>query len=547
MEIKEVLEKIALPARSNKNGFYETEKLEAIKTLLEEEGSPFHLIYQNEHTWIFGKNPPERNKFSILVSSHADIVNGITKPFSEFNEETKYFKGTYDNLGTNGACVALMLNEEIPDNVFFAFNDEEETGRCFGAGEALKYVCQTSFRQPFVIALDVTDEGYDNDRLFTLEGMHSHSAATRERVLRAMLSGEGEKQSFEVVRMDSDDNCSMLPDGYVAKGLTVFDESVYYARQNCNSFSFDLPTEGSMHSDSGLYVKEAVMKGYVKSLLQTIYVLDAQYPDRVEELKKEKDDLIGEAKNTPFRKPAYSYSSSYGGSYGSSYQMGYSDYYGSSYGGYGKWSYLHDYDDEDYSDDEEDLSPEMLIKRNKLEAEAESYEDFDAFMDYATEEFDAPSYFTKEDTENFIRRAFYRAHPDYACEMDEEYSEIMLEFNDQIYSMALNYSYDEWDQFYADACDMYFDDMSRYLDEESFDEAITSLFEDAHADMDEEYEKPSKKKKKKDLPKATKPKKNKDDDESYYLHTYKYADDVYERGYYGSEDEKDSDYDDHGL
>ena len=55
MDISEVLERIAKEARSNKHGFKVVDKLEAVKNLLEETSSKYHLIYQGTQTWIFGQ------------------------------------------------------------------------------------------------------------------------------------------------------------------------------------------------------------------------------------------------------------------------------------------------------------------------------------------------------------------------------------------------------------------------------------------------------------------------------------------------------------
>lgn len=409
MEIKEILEKIALPARSNKHGFQNVEKLQAIESLLSAEGSPFHIIEKNEHTWIFGMKSPERGELPFLISTHADIVDGIKHPSSTLGED-RYYHGTYDNLGTNAACVALMLNEELPDNIYIAFNDEEETGRCLGAARALSFLTKVTGNEPVCVALDVTDEGYDNDRLFTIEGMHSKSDAVRERMLKAILSGEGEKQSFEVVKMKKKDDVSMLPEGYVAKGLTVFDESVFYAEAGCNSFSMCLPTDGSMHSDSGLYVKEPVMEGYIQSLLQITYILNAVYPDKVKAIAEKKDSFVTDAENIAFRKSSYSYG-------------GYSGYSSTGYAGKewkdfvstihsrskSPYSYLHD----EYDDDDETMSA----------YEAERYYDLGDFL--------------------------------YESFMDVVDREVMsVEDLIECYMSAENYSQEEFDEFFQDMCDI---------------------------------------------------------------------------------------------
>lgn len=317
MDISEVLERIAKEARSNKHGFKVVDKLEAVKNLLEETSSKYHLIYQGTQTWIFGQKDISKGDNVLLVSTHADIVDEIKNPSSSLDTESKYFKGTYDNLGTNGVCASLMVNEELPENVVFAFNADEETGRCNGAAAALEYVRSESQKEPTILALDVTDEGYDNDRLFTIEGLHGVSEFARRKMLEIFMSTEGEKQSFEVVRLKKKDDNSFLPESYRNKELTVFDESVYYAKQNCNSCSLCLPGDGAMHSDSGFYVKEGVMRGYEKSLLANIYAFTKTNPEKLEELKAEKDKFVEDAKSTPFKKLYSYYQSSIGagGSY----------------------------------------------------------------------------------------------------------------------------------------------------------------------------------------------------------------------------------------
>lgn len=308
MEIKEILEKIALPARSNKKGFKVADKLEAINSLLIEKNSPYRLIHKSPHVWLFGQKELEPDKRTLLISSHADVVDSIRNPYSSYDSDEKYFFGTYDNLGTNAAGVYLMLNEKLPSNVYFAFTADEETGRCNGAWHALHYVAQSTKRSPFVFALDVTDEGYDNDRLLTIEGLHARNEEFRVKMLEMFMETEGEEQSFEVVRLKKKDNNSFLPESYQSKEITVFDESVFYARANCNSCSICLPGEGDMHSDRGFYIKEAVMKGYCAGLAAAVLAFTTRSNPRLEELKKEKDLFTKEARDTAFHKEiSYTY------------------------------------------------------------------------------------------------------------------------------------------------------------------------------------------------------------------------------------------------
>ncbi len=323
MEIKDILEQIALPARSNKNGWKETAKLDKIKDLLKDTG--YMPVYESSHTLVFGKKAINKDTDVILVSSHADIVDNIKNPYSELDEETHYYKGTYDNLGTNAAAVKIMLSGNCQENVYFAFNDEEETGRCLGAGDILSHIRKICDREPVIFALDVTDEGYDDNRLFTVEGLHAGNEYIRKHMIEKILSTEGEEQSFEIVRLKKKDDVSFLPKAYVSDSLTVFDESVFYAKQGCTSCSICLPGEGNMHSDSGFYVKESVMEGYVLSLESIIHTFSdkEKNSDRINEIKKEKDLCVQKAKETPFKKMTYYTTGGY-------YSTGYS--YGDDYG-----------------------------------------------------------------------------------------------------------------------------------------------------------------------------------------------------------------------
>lgn len=250
------------PARSNRTGFYMTDKLDAIKSMLETEDTPYQVLYESPHCLLCGKAMPERGSKPVLVSSHSDIVKSIKEPYSTLNNG--FYHGTYDNMGTNAASVALMLKNELSDNVFFAFTDEEETGRCFGATEAVKWLTGFTGTHPFCVALDVTDEGYYENCLCSIEGL-SASTKVAKNIRNAMLLTEAGQKTFCVAKKESKD-ISPFAKEYISCNYTVFDESAHYAKLKCDTISFCVPTNGSMHSDSGLYIKEPVFLGYCLSL-----------------------------------------------------------------------------------------------------------------------------------------------------------------------------------------------------------------------------------------------------------------------------------------
>jgi hypothetical protein len=296
--LQEVLEHVALPSRSTpKKGFYDRSRLDAIDMLLT--GSSYRQLAVTKHMALYGKVKPQElgDTCPVLVSSHADIVPSIKAPSTSL--ENGIYHGTYDNMGTNAAAVTLMLEEgeTLPDNVYFAFTDEEETGACCGAEDALGFLVQTSGKHPFCMALDVTYEGFGQSVPASIEGLSGSAQACQDAV-DAYLSTEGEHRSAVSVPHDRKRDEVSFPEAYDSGGFYMFDEGAWYGRHGCDSVSFCLPCSGSMHSDSGVDVKEAVFEGYWRCLGSFLYAFTRTCPERVEAFKAEKDRLILEARQT---------------------------------------------------------------------------------------------------------------------------------------------------------------------------------------------------------------------------------------------------------
>ena len=270
----EILEKVAVLNRSGKNGFKEgkTDRLDAIRELLKDSGYTEILL---PHAQIWRKNMAA--PIDMIVSSHADVVDSISKCFSTLTENG-YLIGTYDNAGTNGAAVIAMLEGNIPDNVIFAFTADEETGRCNGAKQVLEYARNQGY-EPICMALDVTWEGYDDGNLFSVENLSSGHKKNEDvsflnRVAQAAMNMETEDfRSFSMVRINKDTKPTIIPEQYIAKDTGMFDEAFAYIKEHAKAFSLCLPCDGSMHGNHGVTVRQPGFEGYVNALKTMCYQL----------------------------------------------------------------------------------------------------------------------------------------------------------------------------------------------------------------------------------------------------------------------------------
>lgn len=396
--LNQVLEMIGdKPARSNKRGFYETDKLDAIEEIISSSDSPYHIVHKSKHCTIYGKTEPRRGMNPVLVSSHSDIVSGITTPYSEL--ENGFYHGTYDNLGTNAAIATLMLNNNaLPKEIYFAFTDEEETGKCYGATECVKLLKGFTGNDPLCVALDVTDEGYFDNCLSSVEGL-SGNEQIQNKIKDIMFMVEPEDiQTFCVSKAKQKDN-SPFPNNYISAQYTVFDESKHYANLHHNTLSFCLPTCGNMHGNSGLHVKEPVFLGYCLSLeaLLKAYCQELTFAEQENYLRC-KEILFSKAKELK-RQATYPTSSYY-------------PY--SSYPYLSANSRVEEYDEEDDYDNE-DISASI---EQDLQEMASMYSENE--IDFFLEDVDY-NYGKGTVPASIARRIFYKTHD--ALEYDEEYDD----------------------------------------------------------------------------------------------------------------------------
>ncbi len=321
-----VLENLAKKCYShNDTGFYVKDKLEAIKKELE--CTEYHII-EKDH-FLFCHRPTlkdlDKNSEIIIVSSHADNVEEITKPFSELSENNQYLKGTYDNLGTNAASTILMQENQMPDNVIFAFTANEESGKCTGLKAIVDNLRNLGYNNLKGIALDVTYEGYDEGMLCSLENMSTDMIETSYQTL---LSLEPEDtQTFTVTPISNKKRPKDLNDEYDSGSTGMFDEGMAFKKRNVPACSLCLPCDGDMHGNSGVKVRQPQFEGYVLSLEALISSLCKTNDKLIEQNKEKRKALSGLTADLIEHEPKPKYNF-YGYGSGYSYQdIDYGGYY----------------------------------------------------------------------------------------------------------------------------------------------------------------------------------------------------------------------------
>lgn len=307
-----LLKDLAVMCRSSKKHFTVTDRLDVIREKLKnteyveyvgdvecaEHPAPFSLWSKG----ALGELP----KDVVLVSSHADIVPSISVCSSTLREDG-FYSGTYDNIGTNAAALILMTEQDLPSNVVFAFTGDEETGGCKGAKGAAKLLSMAG-KNPICIALDVTYEGFYDNVLCSIENCTAPKEFQNtflNCVADAALSTEGEKQSFCFVAAKKGLVPENLDDKYVSPQTGMYDEAFAYRDKGYPALSFCLPCNGSMHSNSGVMVKQPVFEGYILSLEALLCELTKERKENAEDLKQKKDKLVSEAENIGYVRQAW--------------------------------------------------------------------------------------------------------------------------------------------------------------------------------------------------------------------------------------------------
>lgn len=254
----DILKAVSLPNRDNREVFTNTQRIDKINNLLWD--SKYKRVNSAGLFFMYAKKRIEEIENPVLISSHIDCVSEITKFFAEEVCEDKLF-GTFDNAITNAAVAYLMVNDMLADNVIVAFTGDEECGSK-GARHVARYLEAINKIPIATIILDVTDMGWKRGCDFTIEN-NFFAIPLGEKII-SLADSVSHKWQF-VPSCINHIPC-YVDEANVIKQEALEDESWEYDEFEWECFSLCLPTEGEMHSNSGLYARKSSAEIYIKAL-----------------------------------------------------------------------------------------------------------------------------------------------------------------------------------------------------------------------------------------------------------------------------------------
>ena len=259
MDLYEILSRVSVINRDNGKRFKQTDRLDAIASLLWD--SRYRRIDSAGLFHMYAVMPPERIGGSVVVvSSHVDCAEGITRCFARRSGDG-VMRGTYDNAITNAAIIRAMLDGRLPDDVLVAFTGDEEQGSK-GADDVALFLKSRGLSVRAIVVLDVTDEGWEDRADFTVE-----NDFWREPLARKVVSfAESTGCRWRFVPSDLQAIPACLDAARLVPREAEPDESWQYDEHHLPCFSFCLPVRGEMHSDEGVLVRKASFEQYCQAL-----------------------------------------------------------------------------------------------------------------------------------------------------------------------------------------------------------------------------------------------------------------------------------------
>ena len=243
--VRPILERIAVRGEDDGEKFTDTARVDAIADCLKE--SSWKLYHDGDLAKIYTRCDFDPAKPVVVVSSHVDMV--AKRCYAKCDGEL--WKGSFDNLITNAVIVACMKENVFNGNVLVAFTGDEEADDGFGgADEAAETLSEKGIAVKYVVATDVTEEGWDDKKAFTIENVFPGDDEWQQRKMAEILRS---------VVTDVDNAPCVIVDG-------APDEAWEYDEYHLPCCSVCMPSKGEMHSEEGVEIRIIGIKAYAEAL-----------------------------------------------------------------------------------------------------------------------------------------------------------------------------------------------------------------------------------------------------------------------------------------
>lgn len=234
----DILQAVTVDCKDNGECFTVTDRVTVVESMLE--SSAYRLIARQPLALLYAKRQVREGDRVLLISSHIDCVYG--RCFC--NDEGGCLCGTFDNSFTNASLLWNMLQDRLPDNAVVAFTGDEEK-ESQGAVQAVVALGQIGCEITTALVLDVTNEGWENSALFTLENDLGIDILTGYNLISSLEQYGGR---------------------FAFKHNALPDESWDYADNGIPSLTLCVPVGGELHGDAGVMLRKESAAEYCNVL-----------------------------------------------------------------------------------------------------------------------------------------------------------------------------------------------------------------------------------------------------------------------------------------
>lgn len=249
MRYADLLSELTVDSKDNGLCFQITDRLDKIRSLLM--NSSYAIVGEGDLSLVYAKAGAGTKEYKTLISTHIDCV--YTRCFFKDADECHWI-GTFDNSATNAAVIDLMLQDTLDTSVIIAFTgDEEKSAK--GAVEVMRYLSGSSCQIDHAVVLDVTNEGWEDEAMFTIENDRGFDILAGYQIV-GLLQESGYPCNF-LHKAEPDETWEYgkgLPDALPALPC----------------LSLCLPVEGDMHGEAGVRLRKTSILPYQEILMKLV-------------------------------------------------------------------------------------------------------------------------------------------------------------------------------------------------------------------------------------------------------------------------------------